>query len=114
MQYILDFLAYLSSVGDTFIEFFSFIPQYFEDFFVYLNAWYVKAKFKFFIMSLGLAYETAVFLMNDLGITQMVVMLFNQLPSELRYYLHLFGIPKALSIIFNCGATAFVFRMMRF
>ncbi|HAS8493073.1 TPA: DUF2523 domain-containing protein, partial [Vibrio vulnificus] len=51
MQLILDFLAFLSSIGDTFVEFITSIPDYFHQFFVYLNAWYVKIKFYFFIMS---------------------------------------------------------------
>ncbi|MCG3721385.1 DUF2523 family protein [Vibrio cincinnatiensis] len=113
MQYILDFLAFLSSVGDTVVAFFQNIPTYFKDFFVYLGAWSVKIKFMFFIFSISRSYEVAVFLLEDLGVTQMVAQLYNALPSELRYYLHLLGIPQALSIIFNCGATAFVMRIMR-
>ncbi|POC46636.1 DUF2523 domain-containing protein [Vibrio vulnificus] len=114
MQLILDFLAFLSSIGDTFVEFITSIPDYFHQFFVYLNAWYVKIKFYFFIISLQMAYDTAVYLLNDIGFNQMISSSFNALPSELRYYAFLFKIPQAISIYFNCLATAFVLRMTRF
>lgn len=113
MQYILDFLAFLSSIGDTLVEFFKAIPDYFNQFFVFLNAWYIKIKLYFFIMSLQFAYDTAQYLLNDIGFNDLISSTFNALPSELRYYAFLFRIPQAISIYFNCLATAFVLRMTR-
>ncbi|EHU9451545.1 DUF2523 domain-containing protein, partial [Vibrio vulnificus] len=54
------------------------------------------------------------YLLNDIGFNQMIATSFNALPSELRYYAFLFKIPQAISIYFNCLATAFVLRMTRF
>ncbi|HDY8186565.1 TPA: DUF2523 domain-containing protein [Vibrio vulnificus] len=114
MQYILDFLAWLTSIGDTVVTFITQIPDYFRQLHIWLNAWYIKMKLYFFIMSLQLAYDTAVYLLNDIGFNQMISSSFNALPSELRYYAFLFKIPQAISIYFNCLATAFVLRMTRF
>lgn len=113
MDFLLSLVQGLGDFGQTVIDFFNHIPTWFEDLFIYLNAWYIKMKLYFLLMSLELSYKTAQFLLNEIGFTQLVVSAFNALPSELRYYAFLFQVPQALNVYFTCMATGFVIRISR-
>lgn len=113
MDFLLSLVQGLGDFGQTVVDFFNHIPTWFEDLFIYLNAWYIKMKLYFLLMSLELSYKTAQFLLNEIGFTQLVVSAFNALPSELRYYAFLFQVPQALNVYFTCMATGFVIRISR-
>lgn len=113
MEFLLSLVQSISDFGQTLVDFFNHIPDFFHDIFIYLNAWIVKVKLYFLLMSLKISYETAQYLLNEIGFTQMVVTAFNSLPDEIRYYAFLFKIPQALTIYFNCMATGFVIKMSR-
>lgn len=113
MQFLLDLMQSLGDIGQTVVDFFDNVPTWFEQTFVYLNAWYIKIKLYFLLVSLELSYKTAQYLLNDIGFTELVVQAFNALPSELRYYAFLFQLPQALNIYFTCMATGFVIRLTR-
>lgn len=114
MEYILSLLQGIGDVGQSVLDFFTAVPSWFEQIFIYLNAWYVKIKLYMLIKYLELSYRTAEFLLNEIGVTQFVISAFNQLPSEVRYYAFLFKVPQALSVYFNFLATAFVLKITRF
>ncbi len=113
MDWLMDILEPIANFGSTIVDFIAYIPEYFKQFFIYLNAWYVKVKFTFLIYSIEFAYETAQYLLAEIGFNELLQSLFNRLPSELRYYAFLFKIPEAISIYINCMATAFVLRLQR-
>jgi hypothetical protein len=114
METLLSLIKGIGDFGQTVVDYFNHVPSWFEEIFVYLNAWYIKIKFYFLLVSLELSYKTAQFLLNEIGFTELVVSAFNALPSELRFYAFLFQIPQALNIYFTCMATGFVIRMTRF
>lgn len=110
-------LLIVQSIGDffqTIIDFFLNIPDYFEQLTVFINAYYIKLKFKWMVYSLVFAYKTASYLLNDIGFTQIIILTFNALPDELRFYAFLFKIPQAINIIFTGFTTAFVISVSRF
>ncbi|CAH8240474.1 conserved hypothetical protein [Vibrio aestuarianus] len=110
-------LLILQSIGDffqTIIDFFLNIPSYFEQATVFANAFYIKLKLKWMVYSIALAYKTASYLLNEIGFTQIIVMTFNALPDEIRFYAFLFKIPQAINIIFTGFTTAFVLSVSRF
>lgn len=113
MEFLLNLVQSLGDFGQTIVDFFNNIPNWFESLFIYLNAWYIKIKLYFFILSLELSYKTASYLLNDIGFTALVVQAFNSLPSELRYYAFLFQVPQALNIYFTCLVTGFVMRFSK-
>ncbi|MBF4228091.1 DUF2523 domain-containing protein, partial [Vibrio anguillarum] len=49
-----------------------------------------------------------------IGFTQIIILTFNALPDELRFYAFLFKIPQAINIIFTGFTTAFVISVSRF
>ncbi|MDH5959694.1 DUF2523 domain-containing protein, partial [Vibrio aestuarianus] len=74
----------------------------------------IKLKLKWMVYSLAIAYKTASYLLNEIGFTQIIVMTFNALPDEIRFYAFLFKIPQAINIIFTGFTTAFVLSVSRF
>ncbi|EKO3715623.1 DUF2523 family protein [Vibrio metschnikovii] len=107
----------IQSIGDFFqsiIDFILNIPAYFEQFVIFVYAWYINIKLKWMIYSLAFYYKVASYLLNEIGFTQLIVMTFNALPDEIRYYAFLFKIPQALNIIFTAFTTAFVLTVRRF
>lgn len=113
MQFILDILAALGDVATTIKDFFVYLFSSLENIFVYLEAWVVKVKFYFIIYSLKFTYEVASYLLEDIGFNALLTSSFNALPDEVRYYAYAFKLPQALSIYFNCVATAFVLKIQR-
>ncbi|ATC59454.1 DUF2523 family protein [Vibrio anguillarum] len=110
-------LLIVQSIGDffqTIIDFFLNIPDYFDQLTVYINASYIYLKLKFMVYSLSVSYKTASYLLNDIGFTQIIILTFNALPDELRFYAFLFKIPQAINIIFTGFTTAFVISVSRF
>ncbi|AZS26400.1 DUF2523 domain-containing protein [Vibrio anguillarum] len=66
------------------------------------------------VYSLSVSYKTASYLLNEIGFTQIIILTFNALPDELRFYAFLFKIPQAINIIFTGFTTAFVISVSRF
>ncbi|MGG5575215.1 DUF2523 family protein [Vibrio diazotrophicus] len=113
MQFILDLISGLSDVGQTVVEFFDFIPTYFQQLMAYINVWYIKAKLTWLIWTMQVYYTTAQLLLEEIGFNSVVASAFNSLPSELRYYAHAFGLPNAIGVYFNFLSTGFVMKMLR-
>lgn len=113
MQFLLDALSALGDFGQTVVDFFNYIPDYFTQIVAYVNLWYLKLKLMGLIWSLEVYYATAQLLLEDIGFTSAISLAFNSLPSELRFYAHSFGLPNALGVYFNFLATGFVMKMLR-
>ncbi|ARC92169.1 DUF2523 domain-containing protein [Vibrio coralliilyticus] len=113
MEFILSLLQGLGDAGQTVIDFFSNAPNWFEQIFIYLNAWYVKIRLYMLIKYIEMSYRTAEFLLNEIGFAEFIISAFNALPSEIRYYAFLFKIPQAINVYFNFLATGFVMKMSR-
>ncbi len=113
MQFLYDLLGSVSDFGQTTIDFFNSIPDMFMQIMAWLNLWYIKIKLYFLIQSVKLSYATAQLLLEDIGFNEMIKLAWNALPSELRYYGHLFGVPKALTVVSNCIATSLVMRLSK-
>lgn len=113
METILTLLQNLGDAGQTVVDFFDSTPDYFDQIFIYLNAWYIKIRLVLLIKYLELSYRTAEFLLNEIGVTRLIINTFNALPSEMRYYAFLFKVPQAISIYLNFIATGFVLKMTK-
>ncbi|KJY87358.1 accessory cholera enterotoxin [Vibrio neptunius] len=113
METILSLLQSLGDAGQTVVDFFHAAPSWFEQIFIYLNAWYVKIRLVILIKYLELTYRTAEYLLNEIGVTQLIIDTFNALPSEVRFYAFLFKVPQAISIYLNFIATGFVIKITR-
>ncbi|EKO3371736.1 DUF2523 domain-containing protein [Vibrio fluvialis] len=113
MQFLVDLISSIGDLGQTVVDFFNFIPTYFQQFIAYLNAWYIHKKLEWLIWSMQIYYLTAKILLEEIGFTQAIASAFNALPDELRYYAHAFGLPRAISVYFNFVATGFVMKMLR-
>lgn len=110
MQEIFNFI---SSVGDNINEFFSNIALMFNQLIEYAHLYYIKSKISLMLYTLKLSVGTAQLLLNEMGFTDLIANIWNKMPSEIRYYGSVFGIPDAINVISNCTATAFVLRMTR-
>ncbi|ELI1839308.1 DUF2523 domain-containing protein [Vibrio fluvialis] len=113
MQFLVDLINSIGDFGQTVVDFFNFIPTYFQQLVAYINVWYIKLKLYGLIWSLKVYYATAQILLEEIGFTQAIASAFNALPDELRYYAHAFGLPRAISVYFNFVATGFVMKMLR-
>jgi len=113
MQFLLDILNALGDVGQTVVEFFDFIPTYFQQLMAYINVWYIKAKLTWLIWTMQVYYTTAQLLLKEIGFNSVVASAFNALPDELRYYAYAFGVPHAIGVYFNFLSTGFVMNILR-
>ncbi|GLO63657.1 hypothetical protein MACH09_41650 [Vibrio sp. MACH09] len=113
MQELYNLVGYISDVGNTVFDFFQSIPDMFTQLLTYINYLFIKVKIYFLIKSIEMSFRVAQLLLEDIGFNLLVETAFNALPSELRYYAHLFGIPKALTLVGNCVGTALVMRISR-
>lgn len=108
-----DWFNYISHATETVINFFNYIPSYFEAFFIYLEVWWIKIKVTTAIYFLRTSFLVATALLDDIGFNTLFAELFNKLPSELRYWATLFKVPEGVSLYVNCATTALVLRMSR-
>lgn len=110
---MMDFWQSIMDGMDSVVNFVTAAPSYFEQLVTYINLWILKAYLVIKVYFIRSAYLLAVALLDEIGFNVILSELFNALPSELRYYAFLFKIPDAISIYFNCAATALVMRLMR-
>lgn len=108
-----EFFDFISNSINSINNYFDIIDVYFQDFFVWLNIWYIKLKLEMSIYFLKISYHTAVALLDEIGFNYILPKLFNQLPSELRYYAHLFKVVEGLSVFLNLAATSMVMRLTK-
>lgn len=108
-----EFFQYIANMGDTILNYFSNAGSYFDQFFVWLQAWWIKMKFMVMIEFLRISYLVATALLDEIGFSSLFSDLFNLLPSELRYWGILFKVPDGMAIYANCATTALVMRMSR-
>lgn len=108
-----DFFQYVANVGDTILNYLNDIGGYFDQFFVWLQTWWVKMKLVVAIEFLKVSYLVATNLLTELGFASVFSDLFNKLPSELRYWGNLFKIPEGVALYVNCATTALVMKMSR-
>ncbi|EGR2696542.1 TPA: DUF2523 family protein [Vibrio parahaemolyticus] len=108
-----EFFQYIANMGDTILNYFSNAGSYFDQFFVWLQAWWIKMKFMVMIEFLRISYLVATTLLDEIGFSSLFSDLFNLLPSELRYWGILFKVPDGMAIYANCATTALVMRMSR-
>lgn len=108
-----DFFDFISNTAETMLSYFDDSDSYFEEIFVWLQVWYIKMKLEISIMFVRTSYLIAVGLLDEIGFNSIFSDLFNQLPSELRYYGNLFKVPQGFGIWANCATTSLVMRMSR-
>lgn len=108
-----DILNFFGSIGDNINEFFDSISLMFQQLIEYAHLYYIKSKISLMLYTLKLSTGTAQVLLNEMGFTELIANIWNQMPSEIRYYGTAFGIPDGINIISNCTATAFVLKMTR-
>ncbi len=113
MQFILDLLSGLGDVGRTVLDFFEFIPTYFQELVAYFNVWYIKMKLTWLIWTMQVYYTTAKLLLEEIGFNSVIASAFNSLPDEIRFYAYAFGVPHAIGVYFNFLSTGFVMKMLR-
>lgn len=110
---MLDFFQYIANWGDTVLNYFEGLESYFDQFFIWLDIWWIKKKFEWAIEFLRISYLVATTLLEEIGFSSLFSDLFNMLPSELRYWGILFKVPEGMALYANCAATAMVMRMSR-
>jgi len=69
---------------------------------------YIDSK----IMMVELAYDVANSILVNYEVYTLISNAFNQLPPDLAYSAHVFGIVEAVRIVVDASATAFVLRVM--
>lgn len=114
MDTMYSFFNWVALQFDMLIAFLVSIPDMLSELLHYLQLYVVKLRIQAQIEFIKFSYETAEILLKELGFHDMLAFAFNRLPSELRYYAFLFGIPEGISIFANALTTVFVIRWSRF
>ncbi|MGF1755819.1 DUF2523 domain-containing protein [Vibrio makurazakiensis] len=113
METIYAFFDWVALQFQTFIDFIYALPDMASNLFSYLQLFIIKMKITLQIEFLKLSYSTAKLLLQDIGFNDLLVEVFNAMPSEVRFYSYAFGIPQGLTILANFMTTAFVMKMSR-
>lgn len=108
-----EFFDYMANVGATALGYLEGLPTFFDDFFVWLEVWWIKAKLSASLYFVKISFLVAKTLLEEIGFATLFVELFNKLPSEIRYWFTLYKVPQGFSLYVNCATTAMVMRMSR-
>lgn len=66
-----EFFQYIANMGDTILNYFSNAGSYFDQFFVWLQAWWIKMKFMVMIEFLRISYLVATTLLDEIGFSSL-------------------------------------------
>ncbi|HHP0486565.1 TPA: DUF2523 family protein [Vibrio harveyi] len=110
---MMEFFDYMANVGATVLDYMNNLDSMFDQFFVWLQVWWIKARLSASLYFVKISFLVAKSLLEEIGFASLFVELFNKLPSELRYWFNLYKVPQGFSIYANCATTAIVMRMSR-
>ncbi|AUI86139.1 DUF2523 domain-containing protein [Vibrio azureus] len=110
---MMEFFEYIANVWATIINYFENIGYFAAQFFIWVEALWIKMKLTAQLYMLRTSFLVAKTLLEDIGFATLFTELFNQLPLEVKYWAHLFKVPEGISLYVNCFTTAIVIRMSR-
>ncbi|HIF9476084.1 hypothetical protein HWA77_02955 [Photobacterium damselae subsp. damselae] len=93
-----DFLLYLQ---DYVYQFFTYLS-------IHLMILYIELKIYFF----NIAGSVATKILQQYGVYDLIEVVFNKLPSSLRFILNAYGIPQGFRIIFDAYASSLLLRFI--
>ena len=110
---MIEFFEYIAYLGATVLNYLENIGTFLEQIFVWLEVWLIKMKLASQLYFLRFSFLVAKALLEEIGFATLLTELFNKLPSEIRYWAHLFKYPEGIALYINCFTTAIVIRMSR-
>lgn len=106
MEFIADFF-------DAIWLWFESIPQFIDDIFVKLSAWYVIWVTKAKIAFVGYSWQVAQEVLNQLNISGTINQYWGSIDSQVMGVATFFRVPEALNIIANAYLTRYVMGVLK-
>jgi len=113
MEFIYSLIQIIGDGVSSMVTFILNIPNYIQELFVYAGLWLFDIWLNTKIYMLELSLKIARELLSDYGVYDLIQVLFNRLPPDLRYVLTAYGVPDGLRMLFDAYATSFVLRFLR-
>ncbi|GAA4892620.1 DUF2523 family protein [Ferrimonas pelagia] len=112
MDWLVQFFDWLGNGFVQIKEFFQFLPEIIDAFFIMLAKWAVLAWINIQIHTVQFGYAVAQEVLADFDAYGLVSTAFNSLPENILVVANAYGVPQCIRIIMDAIATRFVLTFM--